>query len=116
MSLTSLFEKIAGKQKQREKARVNDFRALVRSIGTGQEPDADQVERVLSDAGRSLDDLRAAVELYQKRFGMRTLVNSLPKLEALLSCHSISLRSASSFGSSARPTRHWRPPSGSTRT
>ena len=82
MNLTSLFEKIAGKQKQRDKARVNDFRALVRSIGTGQEPDADQVERVLSDAGKSLDDLRAAVELYQKRFAMRTLVNSLPKLEA----------------------------------
>jgi predicted nucleic acid-binding Zn-ribbon protein len=82
MSLTSLFDSIAGKQKQREKARVNDFRALVRSIGTGQEPDADQVERVLSDAGKSLDDLRAAVELYQKRFAMRTLVNSLPKLEA----------------------------------
>jgi hypothetical protein len=67
MSLTSLFEKIAGKQKQRAKARVNDFRALVRSIGTGQEPDADQVERVLSDAGRSLDDLRDAVERYQPR-------------------------------------------------
>lgn len=82
MSLTTLFEKIAGKQKQRAKARVNDFRALVRSIGTGQEPDADQVERVLNESGKSLDDLRAAVELYQQRFAMRTLVNSLPKLEA----------------------------------
>jgi predicted nucleic acid-binding Zn-ribbon protein len=82
MSLTTLFEKIAGKQKQREKARIDDFRALVRSIGTGQEPDADQVERVLSDADKSLDDLRAAVELYQKRFAMRTLVNSMPKIEA----------------------------------
>jgi predicted nucleic acid-binding Zn-ribbon protein len=82
MSLTSLFEKIAGKQKQREQARVNDFRALVRTIATGKEPDADQVERVLSESGKSLDDLRAAVELYQQRFAMRTLVNSLPKLEA----------------------------------
>jgi len=40
------------------------------------------VERVPSDAGNLLDDLRAAVELYQKRFAMRTLVNSMPKLEA----------------------------------
>jgi predicted nucleic acid-binding Zn-ribbon protein len=82
MSLTTLFEKIAGKQKQREKARIDDFRALVRSIGTGKEPDADQVDRVLRDTGKSLDDLRAAVELYQKRFAMRAQVNALPKLEA----------------------------------
>ncbi len=82
MNLTSLFEKITSKQKQREKARVNDFRTLVRTIATGQEPDADQVEQVLSESGKSLDDLRAAVELYQRRFALRTQVNSLPKLEA----------------------------------
>jgi chromosome segregation ATPase len=82
MSLTTLFEKIAGKQKQREKARIDDFRALVRSIGTGKEPDADQVDRVLRDTGKSLDDLRASVELYQRRFALRAQINSLPKLEA----------------------------------
>jgi hypothetical protein len=82
MSLTGLFEKITRKQQQRAKARVDDFRALVRAIADSQEPDADQVERVLSDTGKSLDDLRAAVELYQRRFAMRAQVNSVPKLEA----------------------------------
>ena len=82
MNLTSLFEKIARGQKQREKARIDDFRGLVRAIAEGKEPDADQVERVLGDTGKPLDDLRAAVELYQQRFAMRAQVNSLPKLEA----------------------------------
>ncbi len=82
MNLTSLFEKITKKQKQRAKARIDDFRGLVRAIAEGKEPDADQVERVLSDTGKSLNDLRAAVELYQRRFAMKTQVNSLPKLEA----------------------------------
>lgn len=41
MRLTSLFEKIAGKQKQREKAGVNYFCALVCTMATGQEPDDD---------------------------------------------------------------------------
>jgi predicted nucleic acid-binding Zn-ribbon protein len=82
MTLTTLFEKIAGKQRQREQTRVDDFRALVRSIGTGKEPDADQVDRILNEAGKSLDELRAAVELFQKRHALRTQINALPKLEA----------------------------------
>ena len=77
-----LFEKLAAKQQRREKASIDAFRDLVRIIAAGQEPAVDQEERVLSDAGRSLDDLRTAVELYQKRVGMRTPLDSLPKMEA----------------------------------
>jgi len=77
-----LFEKLAAKQQQREKASIDNFHALVRAIAAGQEPDADQAERILNDSGRSLDDLRAAVELYQKRAAMRAMLDSLPKLEA----------------------------------
>lgn len=80
MSLMSLLEKITGKQKQREKARIDDFRTLVRTIGAGKEPDADQVERILVITGKSVEDLRAAVELYQQRFALRTQLNSLSKL------------------------------------
>ena len=82
MSLMNLLEKITGKQKQREKARIDDFPTLVRTIGAGKEPDADQVERVLLSTGKSVEELRAAVELYQRRSVMRTQVNSLPKLES----------------------------------
>lgn len=82
MSLTTLFEKIAGKQKQREQSRINDFRGLVRAIVAGQEPDADRVDAVLLDAGKSLDDLKAAVELFQRRMAMKAELDAVPKLEA----------------------------------
>ncbi|MCS6978305.1 MAG: transposase, partial [Gemmatales bacterium] len=57
--------------------RADDFRNLVRAIAQGKEPDADRVERVLSDTGKSLDDLRAVVKLYKRRFTMKTQVNPL---------------------------------------
>jgi hypothetical protein len=58
MSIANLFERIAGRQKQREKARIDDFRGLVRAIAEGKEPDADRVDAVLHDAAKTLDDLR----------------------------------------------------------
>jgi len=82
MNLTTLFEKVAGKQKQREQARVNDFRSLVAAIANGQEPDADRVDAVLYDSGQSLDDLRAAVEQLQKRKAMKAQLDTMPNLEA----------------------------------
>jgi chromosome segregation ATPase len=77
-----LFEKLTAKRQQRERASIDNFHALVRAVASGQEPDADQAERILSDSGRSLDDLRTAVELYQRRVAMRAQLDSLPKLEA----------------------------------
>jgi len=82
MNLTTLFDSIAGKQKQREQAIANDFRSLVQAIATGKQPDPDHVVRILHDSGKTLDDLRSAVELLQTRMAMRTHLNSLPKLQA----------------------------------
>jgi methyl-accepting chemotaxis protein len=82
MSITNLFDKIAGRQQQREKARIDDFRGLVRAIAEGKEPDADRVDTVLHDAGRTLDDLRSAVERLQKRRAMKAQLDTMPKLEA----------------------------------
>jgi hypothetical protein len=82
MSITNLFEKIAGRQKQREKSRIEDFRGLVRAIANGQEPDADRVDAVLLESGQSLDDLKAAVELLQKRMESKAKLDTVPKLEA----------------------------------
>ncbi len=82
MNLTTLFEKIAGKQKQREQARVDDFRGLVRAIAEGQEPDTDRVDAVLQDAGKTLDDLKAAVKWRQNRMAMKAQLDTVPQLEA----------------------------------
>jgi len=82
MNFSTLIEKVADKQKQREQARVNDFRSLVAAIAAGQEPDADRVDAVLQEAGKSLDDLRAAVEQLQKRKAMKAQLDTMPNLEA----------------------------------
>lgn len=82
MSITNLFEKIAGRQKQREKSRIEDFRGLVRAIANGQEPDADRVDAVLRESGQSVDDLKAAVELLQRRTEEKARLDTVPKLEA----------------------------------
>jgi DNA repair exonuclease SbcCD ATPase subunit len=82
MSITNLFEKIAGRQKQREKSRIEDFRSLVRAIAHGEEPDADRVDAVLLESGQSLEDLKEAVELLQKRMESKAKLDTVPKLEA----------------------------------
>lgn len=82
MSIANLFEKIAGRQKQREKARIDDFRGLVRAIAEGKEPDADRVDAVLHDAGKTLDNLRQAVERLQTRMAMNAQLDTMPKQQA----------------------------------
>ncbi|MBM3984030.1 MAG: hypothetical protein FJ304_27945 [Planctomycetes bacterium] len=82
MSLSAMFEKIAGRQRQREQTRVNDFRSLVRAIAAGQEPNAEHVDGVLTVSGKTLDDLKQAVELYQKRKEMKAQLDAVPALDA----------------------------------
>jgi hypothetical protein len=82
MSISNLLEKVAHRQKHREKIRVEDSLGLVRVIAAGQEPDADRVDAVLQDAGKSLDELSIAVERLQNRIEMKAQLNLVPKLEA----------------------------------
>jgi len=80
MSLTALLDKIAGRQHERRQAREADFRQLVVDIADGNEPDADQVEHVLGGNQKTIDDLREAVELLQRRRELRRMMDSEPKL------------------------------------
>lgn len=82
MTLTSLLEKIVGRQAQRERARVASYQDTVRRIADGEEPDADDLDRVLSEAGKSLDHLKAGVELLQRRRELRAQLDELPALAA----------------------------------
>jgi chromosome segregation ATPase len=82
MSLSNLFEKIAGKQHLRRRQRMAGYREFVAGIAAGQEPDADEVERILADAGKSLDDLRKDVDLDQHRVALKAQVAAIPELEA----------------------------------
>ena len=66
MSLTNLFAKIAGRHQERVQTRKADYRSLVTAIADGKEPDPELVDQILADSGKTLDDLRTAVELLTK--------------------------------------------------
>ena len=82
MNVTTLFERIAGKQHERRKQRIDNYRELVAAIASGKEPDADEVEATLAHAGKSLEELRQAVGLFQKRTELKAKVAAIPNLDA----------------------------------
>lgn len=82
MNVTALFEKIAGRQQERQHRRIEDYRELVAAMAVGEVPAAETVERTLADAGKSLDDLRADVEHYQRRMALKAAVAAIPNLDA----------------------------------
>lgn len=81
MSLTNLFAKIAGRHQERQLARKADFKALVKAVAEEQEPDPEDVERILAESNKTLEDLQRAVELYLKRRALKATVDQKPKLE-----------------------------------
>ena len=48
----------------------------------GTEPVPEEVDRILSEAGKSLDELKADVEKAKERIALQALANSLPTLNA----------------------------------
>jgi hypothetical protein len=81
MSVTTFFEKMIGLQQQRSQQKQNSYRELVASIATGEEPSAAEVERLLAETKKSITDLKNDVEDYQRRFVLKAVVASLPRLE-----------------------------------
>jgi hypothetical protein len=81
MSVATFFEKIMGLQEQRARTTIASYRELVAGVAKGVEPEPAEVERLLTDAGKSLDDLRQDVQRYEHRFALKAMVNSIPKWE-----------------------------------
>ena len=81
MSVSKFFEKMIGLQKQRSQQKQNSYRELVATIALGKEPNLAEVERLLSEFGMSLDDLKQDVEVYQTRMALKALVATLPKID-----------------------------------
>ncbi len=57
MSLTNLFAKIASRHQERQLARKADFKSLVKAVAEEQEPDPEEVERILAESNKTLEDL-----------------------------------------------------------
>lgn len=71
MNLTKIFDRIAGKQHERQQSRDADYRKMVTQIADGEDPNPDFVDHVLTDNQKSIDDLRQAVELLLHRRELR---------------------------------------------
>ena len=81
MSAVTFFEKFLGLQQQRTESAVASYRELVAAISTGQEPNPIDVEHLLAEAGKSLDDLRKDVEHDQRRMALTAAGAATPKLK-----------------------------------
>lgn len=80
MSLSNVFDRIFKAQKQREESRARDYRSLVAEIAGGTEPQADRLDQILTASGKSVEQLRADVELHQQRRAWREQYDALPRL------------------------------------
>lgn len=82
MSMTSFFEKLIGTRQKQAATTISNYRELVARIVNGKEPQADEVERLLNTAGKSVDDLRRDAEHFGRRLLMKEKLAVLPKIEA----------------------------------
>lgn len=80
MNLTTLLDKIAGRQQERRQAREADFRQLVTQVADGDEPEPEEIEHILGANQKTIADLRDAVELLQRRRELRRTVDLAPEL------------------------------------
>ena len=80
MSLSNVFDRIFKAQKQREESRARDYRSIVAEIASGTEPQVDRLDQILTASGKSVEQLRADVELHQQRRAWREQYDALPKL------------------------------------
>ncbi len=55
--MSTLIDKVMGKQREREQARAADFQGIVREIAAGNEPDPDRVDGVLAEAEKTHTDV-----------------------------------------------------------
>jgi chromosome segregation ATPase len=80
MSLSNLFDRIFKAQQQRQESRARDYRSLIAEIASGTEPQADRLDQILAASGKSVEQLRADVELQQQRRAWREQYDALPRL------------------------------------
>ncbi len=76
------FEKVTGLRRQREEQQTQQYADIITAIAFGTEPDPEEVERILSQAGKSVNDLKADVDKAGQRMALRALAESLPTLQA----------------------------------
>lgn len=78
--MSTIFERVRSKFQKTQEARAATFSALVAKIVDGKrEPPVDEVEAVLVESGRTLDDLEVAVKLATERREWKRLLATCPE-------------------------------------
>ena len=78
MSIASLLQRVTSRQKKRERKRRTDYHEMVRQIAEGKEPATDDVDHLLHDTGKTVDELAADVEVMTRRLRWREDYEKLP--------------------------------------
>ncbi|MCO6458894.1 MAG: hypothetical protein J5I93_26600 [Pirellulaceae bacterium] len=82
MNIANLLQRVTSRQKKRERKRRNDYHEMVRQIAAGKEPTTDDVDHLLHDTGKSVDELAADVEVMTRRLKWRETYDKKPALQA----------------------------------
>ena len=83
MSPKEYIEQLSSAEEAANLETASAFRDLARQIGDGDEPDTNEVARILKDAGKTIDDLQAAIELYERRKSLRKRLDDAGKIDRL---------------------------------
>lgn len=84
MSISNILSNINNKLRGRQRARAIGFGDLVRQVADENEPAVETVERILSESGKSLEDLGAAVEVLLRRRELRAQYDAGQAVESQL--------------------------------
>ncbi len=82
MNIANLLQRVTSRQKKRERKRRDDYHEMVRQIAEGKEPTTEDVDHLLHDTGKSVDELAADVELMTRRLKWRETYDKLPAFQA----------------------------------
>jgi chromosome segregation ATPase len=81
MAIAELLTRVTTEQQKLQAEIAQSYRGVVLQIADGLEPDPRIVAAALRDAGKSIEDLQAAVETLLKRRQLRERFDQIPKLK-----------------------------------
>jgi hypothetical protein len=80
MSTRTFFDKIIGRQLQRERTALTGYQQLVEAVAHQMEPEVEEVERLLTDSGKTVEDPQRDSERLMRRLGYKDALERLPAL------------------------------------
>jgi len=107
----SVFDKVANFMEARKQSASAEWTSTVADIANGKDPTPAKVEELLNRTGKTLDDLKAAVDVKMRRKALRAALDAVPalqrdvaELDRLYDAEAMKLQSAQArFNEATRP-------------